>query len=207
MTQSTDQSPNGLNADLRRKLRNRRRHIPESMRTALDEAIRQNILQFIKEKEVESIAVFWPFDGEPDTIPLYKELLALGKKIALPVVSGNDDHSMRFLLWDTDTVLKRNRYGICEPWNSTQIAVADFDLLLVPMVAYDHRGNRVGMGSGYYDRHLENLRSSHSPLRLGVAYSMQEIDHIEKNDWDIPLHAIVNEHEWFTFDDDIKLKD
>jgi 5-formyltetrahydrofolate cyclo-ligase len=207
MTQPTDQSSKGRNAELRHKLRVRRRQITESLRTAYDKAIRQHILQFVKAKGIESIAVFWPFDGEPDTIPLYRELVALGKKIALPIVSGNDDHLMNFYLWETDTVLKRNRYGIAEPQNSAQIAVADFDMMLVPLVAYDRRGNRIGMGSGYYDRHLENLRNWHTPLRLGVAYSMQEIDQIDKNDWDIPLHAIVNERGWFTFDNNINEQD
>lgn len=203
MTQTNDQSPNGVNADLRRKLRARRRHIPESARTAYDQMIRQYVLQLIEARGFNSVAAFWPFDGEPDISPLCKNLIASGKKIAIPIVSGNDDHAMSFHLWQTDTVLKHNRYGICEPQDPAQISLADFDMLLMPLVAYDCHGNRIGMGSGYYDRHLQKLRDSRSPLRLGVAYSMQEINHIDKNDWDIPLHAIVNEHGCLTFDDDI----
>ena len=53
--------------------------------------------------------------------------------------------------------------------------------------------------AGYYDRCLEPLRESPTPLRVGIAYSLQEIDPIIENKWDIPLHGVVNEHGWFTF--------
>jgi len=55
------------------------------------------------------------------------------------------------------------------------------------------------MGSGYYDRCLESLRDSSAPLRVGIAYSLQEIEPLDVNEWDIPLHGIVNERGWFTF--------
>jgi 5-formyltetrahydrofolate cyclo-ligase len=203
MTQTTDQSSNGANEVLRCSMRSRRRRIPKSTRIAYDESIRQHVLQFIEARHINSVAGFWPIDGEPDIIPLFKKLLARKKKIALPIVSGNNDHTMKFHLWQTDTVLRCNRYGICEPQDSAQVDLADFDLLLMPLVAWDRQGNRIGMGSGYYDRHLEKFRNSHSPLRLGIGYSMQELDLIRKNDWDIPLHAIVNEHGCLTFDNEI----
>ena len=69
----------------------------------------------------------------------------------------------------------------------------------MPLVGYDHLGNRLGMGAGYYDRHLESLRNSSLPLRVGIAYSLQEIESLKQNDWDIPLHGVVNENGWFTF--------
>lgn len=202
MTQTTNQSSNSVNAILRRNMRTRRRHIPQSTRTAYDEAIRRHVLKFIEARDIKSVAAFWPIDGEPDIIPLCKKLLGRKTKIALPIVSGDNDHTMKFHLWQADTVLRNNRYGICEPQGSAQVDLADFDLLLMPLVAWDRHGNRIGMGSGYYDRHLEKFRNSHSPLRLGIGYSMQELDRIKKNDWDIPLHAIANEHGCLTFDNE-----
>ena len=73
------------------------------------------------------------------------------------------------------------------------------DMLLMPLVGYDRFGNRLGMGAGYYDRCLESLSDLATPLRVGIAYSLQEIDPVAKNKWDIPLHGLVNEHGWFTF--------
>ena len=72
-------------------------------------------------------------------------------------------------------------------------------MLLIPLVAYDQFGNRLGMGAGYYDRHLEPLRDVRTPLRIGIAYSLQELERIKKNDWDIPLHGVINENGWFEF--------
>jgi 5-formyltetrahydrofolate cyclo-ligase len=69
----------------------------------------------------------------------------------------------------------------------------------MPLVGYDRFGNRLGMGCGYYDRCLESLRDLAAPLRVGIAYSLQEIDPLDKNTWDIPLHGVVNERGWFTF--------
>lgn len=72
-------------------------------------------------------------------------------------------------------------------------------MLLIPLVAYDRVGNRLGMGAGYYDRHLEPLRDLSSPLRVGIAYSVQALDRITANDWDIPLHGVVTENGWLEF--------
>jgi 5-formyltetrahydrofolate cyclo-ligase len=77
--------------------------------------------------------------------------------------------------------------------------VSDFDMLLIPMVGYDKSGNRIGMGAGYYDRHLESIRELGTPVRVGVAYSSQEINSIKQNQWDIPLHGVVNENGWISF--------
>ena len=121
-------------------------------------------------------------------------------EIGLPVVTDSNAGSMEFRHWSAETELKKNGFGISEPRKTESIPIEDFDMLLMPLVAYDKSGNRLGMGSGYYDRHLESLRDLHQPLRVGISYGLQEVDLIHKNDWDIPLHAIVNEHGWLTFD-------
>ena len=97
---------------------------------------------------------------------------------------------MQFCEWREDMHLRRNRFGIPEPAGAPVVDLA---------VAYDRVGNRLGMGAGYYDRHLEPLRHMNSPVRLGVAYSFQEIAPIEEKSWDVPLHGLVNEKEQLTF--------
>ncbi len=77
--------------------------------------------------------------------------------------------------------LVKNRYGIFEPQDTAAIPVSRLDLLIMPLVGYDRFGNRLGMGSGYYDRYLESSGNSAAPLRVGIAYSLQEIDPLEKN--------------------------
>jgi 5-formyltetrahydrofolate cyclo-ligase len=199
MSPTTDQPANDTTAMIRRALRSKRRKLSEHSRTAHDASIRQHLLQLTGSKKLNSIAAFWPFDGEPDVIPLCRQMISSGKEIALPVISSDADVAMKFHLWRPSTVLKPNKFGICEPQETEILDLAGFDLLLIPLVAYDSTGSRIGMGSGYYDRHLENIRDLPSPLRLGIAYGLQEVDLINKNKWDIPLHGVVNETGWFTF--------
>jgi len=184
---------------LRRKLRSTRSTLPASVRNRHDAAIVQYLLQLVKSQGTGSIACYWPFNGEPDITPVYKPLIADGYELALPVISEGNDHTMVFHSWRADTELETNRYGIFEPQKTASIPLSSFDMLIMPLVGYDRFGNRLGMGSGYYDRCLESLRDSSAPLRVGIAYSLQEIEPLDVNEWDIPLHGIVNERGWFTF--------
>ena len=199
MCQHPGQLPHDPKALLRRELRTRRSNLPTHTRAPFDEAIQKHLSQLVKSRNINSIACYWPFNGEPDITPVCKQLLARGCQFALPVISNKNDFGMTFHSWTSDTTLSKNWYGIYEPQQSAEISIADFDMLIMPLVAYDLDGNRLGVGAGYYDRHLELLRDSATPLRVGVAYSLQEVDPIEKNSWDIPLHGLVNELGWFTF--------
>lgn len=184
---------------LRKELRQRRRDIPSRLRLAHDRAIQMHLLQLIRSQQIGSLACFWPFDGEPDLIPICKELIADDCKIALPVVSEQLDYKMEFHRWNAVSPLTENRYGIREPQKTIPMPLSGFDMLLMPLVGYDETGNRLGMGAGYYDRQLETLRDLHRPYRLGIAYSLQQVSLIRKNDWDVPLHGLVNEHGWISF--------
>jgi 5-formyltetrahydrofolate cyclo-ligase len=184
---------------LRRELRARRGELSKKLRTRHDQAICQHLEKLVKSHGAGSIACYWPFDGEPDITPVYRRLLAEGCELVLPVISGDDKHGMHFHSWRDDTGMGKNRYGIVEPMKTGAVPLSSLDMLLMPLVGYDRLGNRLGMGAGYYDRCLESLRDLPTPLRVGIAYSLQEVDPVEKNKWDIPLHGLVNEHGWFTF--------
>ena len=186
-------------SSLRHKLRRQRSQLADSLRAEYDRAIQRHLSGLISDRGVRSIAAFWPFNGEPDITPLFGPLMETGVELALPVVSTGSGNTMQFHAWQAGAALAENRYGIPEPRGTAQVTVSQVDMLIMPLVAYDRHGNRLGMGGGYYDRHLESLRDSPAPLRVGVAYSLQETDSLDNNIWDIPLHAIVNERGWFTF--------
>ena len=185
--------------DVRRKLRLKRSGLPNTLRFEHDHAIGQHFYQVVKAHSAQSIACFWPFDGEPDITPVYQRLMSEGCKLALPVISRDDDHSMHFHSWSEGANMGKNRYGIPEPIKSTPISISRLDMLVMPLVGYDQFGNRLGMGAGYYDRCLEPFRNLPTPLRVGIAYSIQKTGPIITNPWDISLHGIVNERGWFTF--------
>ena len=184
---------------LRKELRQTRRDIPASLRATYDEAISKHLLDLIDDQHVQSVAAYCAFDGEPDLKSVCRKLINDARIVALPVVSEDSNGLMEFHRWSTDTPIFKNQYGISEPQKSNPMPVSGFDMLLIPMVAYDKSGSRIGMGAGYYDRHLESIRELSTPVRVGVAYSRQEINSIKQNQWDIPLHGVVNEDGWTSF--------
>ena len=184
---------------LRRHMREQRSALDGVTRSTFDRSIRQQLQGLVEDRGCRSIAAYWPFNGEPDITPLFEPWMAAGCELALPVVSGDDDHTMRFHAWRLNMELTANRYGIFEPLGAPVVELAHCDLLLMPLVAYDAAGNRLGMGKGYYDRHLERLLEEPSPLRVGIAYSLQQLGALDANPWDVPLHGLVNERGCFTF--------
>ena len=136
-------------------MRGQRSALDGDTRSAFDHSIRRHLQTLVEVRGCRAIAAFWPFNGEPDITPLFQSWKSAGRELALPVVSGANDHAMQFHAWRPGAKLTPNRYGIFEPVGAPVVELATCDLLLMPLVAYDARGNRLGMGKGYYDRHLQ----------------------------------------------------
>ena len=111
---------------------------------------------------------------------------------------------MAFAPYNKNTRLRKNSFGILEPvYQKKHLKSArQLDLVLAPLVAFDPMGHRMGMGGGYYDRALNHLRRQgqnsrsirkHHPLFVGIAHEIQQVDVLQAQPWDIPLHAIVTE--------------
>jgi 5-formyltetrahydrofolate cyclo-ligase len=111
---------------------------------------------------------------------------------------------LRFAPLTRSTSWKRNRFGITEPdmkWKDT-LHARQLDVVLMPLVAFDRNGHRLGMGGGYYDRTLSFRRSRKhwlKPLLIGVAHSIQEHSGLPTNPWDIPVDAIITESDILSF--------
>lgn len=143
------------------------------------------------------VAVFAANDGEIDLLPATRYYA--GKQYYLPIVPPPGRKRMRFAKLTSNTSFRKNRYGILEPEAPAgSLATAlELDLVLAPLVAFDRRGGRLGMGGGYYDATFAFLASRtcwHEPKMVGVAFSFQEVAHIERDPWDIPLSAVATEH-------------
>jgi 5-formyltetrahydrofolate cyclo-ligase len=105
---------------------------------------------------------------------------------------------MTFVALAPGSKARRNRYGIEEPAATNRcVAPAGLDVVLVPVVGYDRRGNRLGMGAGFYDRalrrRLDARRAWRRPRLVGVAFACQELPGIAASPWDVPLDLIVTE--------------
>ena len=132
------------------------------------------------------VSGFWPIGEEIDIRPLLHALHARGHTIVLPVTPRRGN-PLTFRTWQPGDVLEPERFGTFRPVG--QAAVPDF--LLVPLLAFDRRGYRLGYGAGFYDRTLAGL-----PRRfaLGVAYAVQEVENVPAGPHDVRLDAVATEH-------------
>ncbi len=120
-------------------------------------------------KAGQVVAAYWPMTNEFDARYIIDDLLQRGATIALPVTQ-KPERVMRFHTWDGKSDLARGDYGVMIPKDGK---IVDPDILVVPMLAFDRKGNRLGRGAGHYDATLEDLRKRKDVLAVGVAYASQ----------------------------------
>jgi len=182
-------SSSASKSELRARLRERRRSLDLQTQTAAALAVCEQISTSSHWPEARRIALYMANDNEVDTVPLAAHCRDAGKLLFLPVMQK--DKTLRFAAWDPQTPLLRNSYGIGEPpATAERVAAADLDIIVLPLVGWDRRGTRLGMGGGYYDRSLAGVSG---PVLAGLAYSMQEIADLPRDQWDIPLDIVVTE--------------
>ena len=140
------------------------------------------------------IAFYLAVDGEIDPQPLLSQALTEGKTCFLPVVNQRDDQLLSFAPYDSATELVENQWGIAEPpAPANEISPTSFDLVLVPLVAFDRECYRLGMGKGFYDRtfSFKIFNRSSQPLLIGLAHECQLADGLPTEGWDVRLDAVV----------------
>ena len=180
---------------LRREIRRRRRSLNGTERRAAGQALTNRLARTRWFLNSRTIAVYLSNDGEIDLSLLVERAWAMGKRTYLPRLFGP---RLWFLPFHARSVLAGNRFSIPEPEEPPRRRIRPLflDLVLFPLVAFDGRGNRLGMGAGYYDRTFEAVRRRRAwpgPKRIGVAYEIQRVDSLSAADWDVPLDAIVTD--------------
>jgi 5-formyltetrahydrofolate cyclo-ligase len=186
---------------LRSNMRIQRRDLSKSARTAMSEALARHVRKSLRIRRARRIACYLSNDGEVDLGPALDVMRANGTQVLLPALHGG---ALWFLPYGGDTALVPNRFGIPEPAvpARTRCRARDLDLVLMPLVAFDATGNRLGMGGGFYDRTFSYLRNRvvwHKPLLIGVAYEFQRLESLPARPWDVPLHGVVTERGFCRF--------
>ena len=158
-------------------------------RTAWDPAVGgalgEHVLREMPPPAGAVVSGFWPMGQEIDIRPLLHALHTRGHPIVLPETPKRGN-PLIFRLWQPGAVMVAERFGT----SRTDGAVMAPDFLLVPLLAFDRRGYRVGYGAGYYDRTLAGLPGR---TRLGVAYAAQELDEVPAGPYDAKLDAVATE--------------
>jgi 5-formyltetrahydrofolate cyclo-ligase len=137
-----------------------------------------------------TVAGYWPISNEIDPRPILSYLHAAGHSCCLPVVVAEKE-SLVFRVWRPGTALLPSPHGIQAPGQDAPEIVPD--LLLVPLLAFDSRGHRLGYGAGCYDRTLHQLRASRSVLAVGLAFALQQVEWIPADKTDQRLDWVVTE--------------
>jgi 5-formyltetrahydrofolate cyclo-ligase len=146
--------------------------------------------------ENQIVALYWPIRDEIDCKPLLTRLMDSGQKIALPVVTGEDE-PLELRLWEDGQPLYPSGFGTLAPAETAPIVTPD--IVVIPLLAFDKLGTRLGYGRGYYDRTLAAMGKK--PLLVGYAFSAQELDFIPRLDHDLPLDLLVTETGLRQFED------
>lgn len=150
-------------------------------------------------KHSQHIACYFAVGNEFDSAPLMKAIWDAKKNCYLPILSKTN--TLEFALYDSHTVLKSNRYCILEPDTSLYFPLDQLDLVLMPLVAFDLQGHRLGMGGGYYDRTFQFLQDNiiPKPFMLGLAYEFQKMEHMPVDPWDISMNGVLTEEQLYLF--------
>ena len=133
------------------------------------------------------VGSYYPVNFEADTSQVMKMFKQKGYKLSLPVISSKYD--MNFYTWNLNDPLYVNKYGIPEPKSKIKVIPS---ILLIPMVAYDKRLNRLGYGGGYYDRFLKKYEKKNI-LKIGLAITCQEVKKLPTNNFDKKMDYILTE--------------
>jgi 5-formyltetrahydrofolate cyclo-ligase len=150
-----------------------------------------NVLQHCAEyKKATGIGAFASLPGEINTYPLLEGVLKSEKKLYLPRVAKEKDHFEFYPVSDLKSLVP-GLFGIREPTGPHPASWEELDLVLVPGLAFDHQGNRLGFGKGYYDRALPHLRKN--ALSVGLAFSFQILEKVPVESNDIPMKALLSE--------------
>jgi 5-formyltetrahydrofolate cyclo-ligase len=184
-------APQTLKVDLRRQALARRDALSAAERAQAAESIAARVFP-IALAPGAIVGGFMPMKSEINPLPLMRELAAAGARLALPVVAGRGQ-PLTMRAWAFGEPLVAGVWGIREP-PPIAPAVAP-DLLLVPLLAFDRAGHRIGYGAGYYDMTIAALRAQRAVVAIGVAFAAQEIAAVPATPRDVPLDLVLTEHE------------
>lgn len=183
------------NRDLRQRLKAERARLPASERLTAGAALAGTLATLDAFGKARLVAGYWSVGGE---IPLHAVLARLPESTTYCLPRLASDGRLLFAPWRPGQPLECNRYGIPEPDlpQSECLPPCALDLALLPLLAFNRRGHRLGMGAGCYDRSFAERRTTGPPpLLVGVGYAFQECDPLRLNEWDVPLDYVATERE------------
>lgn len=183
----------------RNEIRQKRKALDVDEVAKCSELVRRVVLEHEYLKQSRYIASYHSFSGEIDTVEINKALRLAGHHMALPVIHPEEKGLMDFYSYEKPEDLILNRFKIPEPvvCEENLVQPHHLEVVIVPLVGFNEKGERLGMGGGYYDRMLKKI--SAECLTLGLAYDFQLIPEIKSQPWDMPLDEVITPTKHYIF--------
>ena len=178
-------------AELRRQAAARRDALPAESRQAAAEAIAARPFPLAIAPGA-IVSGFMPLKSEINPLPLMRKLAGQGARLALPAIVGRGK-PLIMREWAAGEALTAGVWGIREP--TAEAPAVDPDIVLVPLLAFDRAGHRIGYGAGYYDLTIAQLRARKAIVAAGVAFAAQEVPRVPATPRDARLDLVLTERE------------
>lgn len=189
-------------SDIRKRVRQHLNQLSPQAREQHTEAAISHFISTAEYRNCKHLAAFYPVRHELDLRPLIMQCWSDGKQVYLPRLMPRPFQKMRFLPYDEKTPMKMNRFQIPEPdlTSRHEIPIRQLDIVITPLLAFGHDGQRLGMGGGYYDRTFAFMnRTSHVKPRLwAIALEAQAHD-MQSDPWDVPIHGVATEEQVYRY--------
>ena len=175
--------------ELRRVYSSKRAELDSLTVRQSSKTIREHLLTLIRARETDTVLLFYPIKNEPDLCPLVDELLAEGILVGFPI-SVTDPVSLDFRLVVSVVDMTAGAYGICEPSKTApNLEIGSRTVCVVPALAFDKEGYRLGYGKGFYDRFLADFKG----LSVGVTYDGFVVDSLPRDRYDLCVDMIITQ--------------
>lgn len=171
--------------ELRRAIRERKRAMTEEEIVERSNALAEKFYNTPAYQAASTIYGYLPYNQEVRTVPMLQRALDEGKRVAVPKVYGEE---MRFIYLEDLTQVSKGYAGIPEPIADAPVADDKRALVLMPGLAFDPQGHRIGYGGGFYDRFL--AQEPHHPT-LALCYEFQMQAHLDTEEFDIPVDTVL----------------
>ncbi len=175
---------------LREEMNRKRNALTKGEAESKSEAIMRNLAKLAEYKKAKAVMFYASKGNEVGTEMPIRKSLGEGRLVLLPITNAEKGELEISEIKDYDSDLKKGAYGIMEPKQKTAVAEDEIDAVIVPGIAFDMEGHRLGYGLGYYDKLLHRLANA---AKIGLAYDFQVVDNLPRESHDQPMDIVVTE--------------
>lgn len=176
-----------MKAHLKESILEKRNSLPQKEIMGKSYEIKNELFNLEQYKKSRTVMFFVSFSSEVHTHEMIKASLR-NKTVVVPKVMNNEIEPS--LIMDFDNLVPSGKFGILEPIEAMKIAYKNIDIVLVPGIAFDKEGHRIGYGFGYYDKFLKKVPKA---VKIGLCFDFQVVEKIPHEEHDVPVDMIVTE--------------